>query len=348
MRIHNNSRLTGWIGTVLGILFLLPGAGCIRFTSNTTPQSVVFETTTGGDAWQARDAVWTITEPAALRSLKPNVAIIHPRTPQSLYLSIDGNGLYNYIANAWLKLPDARVPRALTIDPDRTCTLYASFNDTMDKSIDCGRSWSILFQNAPNTVITALTIPPSNAARILMGSNQGDIFLSTNYGQVWTSPLRAESPIAAIIVNPKHNDEIYVFTKSNQLYRSNDAGVNWTDLSSGLEDYGSEWRAASISFSTDGTLYVATNQQLLRSDDRGLHWKALPLLTSPDTTDIRSFVIDPQDERAMYYATTTTFYRSADYGQQWQALPLPSAYPAHTILIDPKIHGHLYLIVTST
>ncbi|GEM_PF-4311217 len=337
-----------WFGSIASILLLLPGAGCIRFgASNTTSQSVAFETGNGGQTWQPIDAVWSTGEIATLRSQKPRATLMQPSDPSSVYLSLEGAGLYNFFRNAWLKLPGSRTPRAMVVDPDRPCTLYASFDLTMEKSIDCGRNWVTLFQNAPNTTITALAISPTNPARILMGSNQGDTFLSTNYGQVWTSPLRAESLISSILINPKLPDEMYVFTESNHMYRSSDAGANWTDLSSGLGDFGSPWRAATLSSINNSTLFVATSGQLLQSDDRGAHWIPLPLLTSTETTDIRSFVVDPQDGRAMYYATTNSFYRSADYGQHWQALPLPSNQSAYTILIDPKTHGHLYLIVST-
>lgn len=346
MSIPHNHPTKVWLGSLFAIILLLPGAGCIRFgESNNTSQSVAFETLDGGQTWEPIDTVWSATEPLALRSQKPRTAIIHPNDPYSLYVSLEGSGLYNYYKNAWLRLPGDRAPRAMVVDNERPCTLYASFDLTMEKSNDCGRNWVTLFQNAPNTTITALAISPTNPARILMGSNQGDIFLSTNYGQVWTSPLRAEAMISSILINPKLSDEIYIFTESNQLYRSSDAGINWTDLSSGLADFGSSWRSATLSNTTNGTLFVATADQLLQSDDRGAHWTALPLLTSIETTDIRSFVIDPQEGRGMYYASTNTFYRSADAGQHWQALPLPSSQSAYTILIDPQKHGHLYLIV---
>ena len=323
---------------------ILPGAGCIKLSSNSSP-SVVFETINGGEQWTPIQQILASPEPSTLVNQKSTIFSMSPHDPSALYLSIANGGLYSLWSGAWLKLPEQRSPKAFAMDTDRPCTLYASFDGGVDKSQDCGRQWKRVFENAPNTSVTAISISPGDASRILMGSNRGDVFLSTNYGTVWSSPLRATSAIAEIHFHPKHPEQVFVFTTSNELYRSVDGGLNWIDLSAPLAEIADVFRHAQIDPTSDNVLFVATKQKLLKSDDRGEHWVAIALLTAPETTDIQTMAIDQQDPRGIYYATTTTFYRSQDGGAQWQALPLPSKNSAFALLSDPRRHGHLYLSV---
>ncbi|MBI5135074.1 hypothetical protein HZA86_02475 [Candidatus Uhrbacteria bacterium] len=337
---HNLSR---WIFG-LALVFLLPGAGCIKLSSTSSP-AVVFETVDGGERWTAVDNVLSAPEPSMLTNQTATMFQMSPLDPSAIYLSIAKGGLFSLWNNAWFPLPERRELKAFAVDTERPCTFYGSFDGGVDKSQDCGRSWKQIFENAPSTVVTAISISPSDPSRIIMGSNRGDVFLSTDFGNIWSSPLRAGSPIAQILFHPKHPEQVFVFTATNELYRSVDGGANWLDLSAPLGELADVFRQAIVDPTTDDVLFVGTKQQLLKSSDRGEHWTALPLLTTPETTDIQTIAIDQQESRGIYYATTNTLYRSQDGGAGWQALPLPSSKSAFVLLSDPKRHGHLYVSV---
>ena len=87
-------------------------------------------------------------------------------------------------------------------------------------------------------VVTAIGIAASDAANTWwIGTDNGDIFRTTNAGAAWTAVQAAPVPtrrIADIAVHPANTNivALAVDDRANQVFLSSDAGATWFDISS--------------------------------------------------------------------------------------------------------------------
>ena len=89
-----------------------------------------------------------------------------------------------------------------------------------------------------NDQVTAIGIAPSDPANTWwIGTDQGEIFVTTNAGGAWTArhaaPIPAGSSISDIAVHPGNANVVAagVDNIASPVFLSNDAGVTWNDIS---------------------------------------------------------------------------------------------------------------------
>jgi len=273
-----------------------------------------------------------------------------PSDNRAIYASTESNGLfYSYDgAESWMKanpVGNGRI-ESVAIDPRDKCTIYATFANTVLKSIDCSRSWKEVYIDArSDKLLTALAIDPYNNSIIFAGNLAGDIFRSSDGGANWQVNYRAGDRIAKILIAPNDNRLMYVATKSKGLLKSIDAGENWTDLNAGLKEFSGalDYRNLLLDLSQADSLLLSSKYGLIKSLDGGASWTAIKLITPPSSVDIYSVAINPKNNQEIYYATATTFYKTLDGGNNWITTRLPSAAAAVSLLIDPVNPSLIYM-----
>ena len=154
---------------------------------------------------------------------------------------------------------------------------------------------------------------------------------------------------------------IFVGTEPAALYRSEDFGETWTELTSLRKVPGTEkWtfpppphlpHVKSIVFhpERERTFYALVEQgALLQTDDDGKTWAELDgYAEENDITyhDVHRMVISRNDPRLIYLATGEGLYSSSDGGGAWEHL-MPRAgrigYPDF-LFLDPRDDGTLFL-----
>ena len=109
------------------------------------------------------------------------------------------------------------------------------------------------------------------------------------------------------------------FRSVEEIYRSTDGGVTWTQAYEGRAGTSRETRMAiSPAFARDGTLYVSTSQGLLRSRDRGQTWDVID--ESLGSHQVISLLISPDfgsDNTIFANTSSLGIYRSVDGGESW-------------------------------
>jgi len=130
--------------------------------------------------------------------------------------------------------------------------------------------------------------------------------------------------------------KIYVAAYQNGLYRSDDGGNNWLDLSAGFQNFNDskKFNRLVLNPSQSKSLFWVSKYGILRTDDDGQTWKELKLLTPPGSVDIFSFAVNPKNDKELYYTGTvldakkknlkSTFYKSMDGGSSWVTKRLPA------------------------
>jgi len=182
---------------------------------------------------------------------------VHPYNPNVIYLGASGGGVWRTINGGatWRPLYDQQVslgvgePSAIAIDPSDTNTMYVgtsarfvlNLSKGILKSTDGGGSWIVL----------------------------GDGFPADNVGNA--DNLFAGQFINTIIVDPANSNVLYLGA-TNGLFRSTDAGRNWTPGTNG----GGDARSLVLDTSTPAgarRLYAGVSSSGVRqSTDGGQTW----------------------------------------------------------------------------
>src|ERR1700722_6006363 len=130
------------------------------------------------------------------------------------------------------------------------------------KSTDFGHTWTPIFDDQPTGSIGALAVAPSNPDIIYVGSGEGlrrpdlsvgdGIYKSIDAGKTWqrlgsdNSGLRDAQQIAAILVDPKDPNRVFVAAMGHPygpnsergVFRSLDGGQSWQKVLYKDEDTG--------------------------------------------------------------------------------------------------------------
>lgn len=219
--------------------------------------------------------VWTPIGPSPLQqgtdqvNGRPHAIAVNPNNPNVLYHGADIGGVWrsNDAGAHWTPLFDQQPamgigqPGAIAVDPSDTNTIYVGtsarfqFSQGIFKSTDGGGSWIVLGSGYPanNT---------GNAFALFQGQN-----------------------VNRIIVEPSNSNVLYLVA-SNGLFRSTDAGQNWTQGTNGGDSGGGN-RASTLSLDTTSP----TNARILyagmrlsgirRSTDGGQTWTQILNTATP-------------------------------------------------------------------
>ena len=120
------------------------------------------------------------------------------------------------------------------------------------------------------------------------------------------------------------------------LFRSHDAGANWSPINPGI--YVSGALALAVSPRDPNHLLLATDNGVWRSRNGGRDWEieAPTILTGPAF----AAVFDAGGERALVAGASTLF---RDDGDRWRAVPMPAGAAPARALIAASVPGRVYL-----
>jgi photosystem II stability/assembly factor-like uncharacterized protein len=139
-----------------------------------------------------------------------------------LYRSIDGGYTWNKLNQA----PSLYFGGLLTIDPQDSAILYATFQSALHRSADSGVTWKQIGSGLPLAQIDTLTINPL-VPTTLYASVQATLYRSADSGATWSPDTTGLPPtISKIVALPQSSNTLYAAT-DNGVYRSEDAGATW-------------------------------------------------------------------------------------------------------------------------
>jgi hypothetical protein len=156
-------------------------------------------------------------------------------------------------------------------------SLVVKAGEVVYLSSDSGASWS----NVPlppafdgqSSVATALAIP--SAARVLVGTAQGDVFrIDAGYGG-WEAPVRLSRPNEGRISDLLVDEDVLqrcwaTFSNSCSVFRSDDEGANWVDVTGKLPEM--PVNAIVTDPADRDRVWVASDVGVFESRDAGGKW----------------------------------------------------------------------------
>lgn len=187
----------------------------------------------------------------------------------------------------------------VVMDPNNSTILYYGTN-RLYRSNDKAESWYAIsgdlsrqLENEKIGTITTIAVAPSNSDVIYVGTDDGLIWVSKNYGQDWEN-ISASLPfrwVTRLAVDP-HSAQITYVTFSGlrwkdpqpHVFRTDDYGQNWQDISSNLPD--APVNAFAVDTKDSDVLYLGSDVGAFYSMNRGESWsilgQGLPLVVIND------------------------------------------------------------------
>ena len=266
-------------------------------------------------------APWTVQGPANIGA-RINTIKVHPTNPNIIYIGYSQGGVWKTAngGQTWLPIFDNQPFLAIgdiELDPqnpnivyvgtgDPNISGYPFIGDGLWKSTNGGQTWQHLgLEN--QRIVSKILVHPTNA-NILYAATMGlpfernndrGLYKSTNGGQTWQQVLfvsdstgiieMAMSPndpnviYAAAWDRIRNNQESLVSGNNARIWKTVNAGANWTMLSGGLPE--DENSRIGLSTSADNpdylvSVYVGTSldiQGMYATSDGGNNWSPLPL-----------------------------------------------------------------------
>lgn len=216
-------------------------------------------------------------------------------------------------------------------DPARPETLYAATVQGVQKSMDSGKTWSVISKELPNKQGSALVINPVNSQMIYIAYDGEGIFQSTDGGITWTSKNDglASLNVRCLVFHPKDPNTLYAGIKGGVCI-TNNGGKQWSPTS-GFKNY-TNVNAIAINPQDPTIVFAGTgNEGVYKSTNGGVSWKdsnnGLSVLS------VLSLSLDPANPQRLiagtYNAVTPTdlyvggvyggIFYTKDGGETWVA-----------------------------
>lgn len=215
------------------------------------------------DAWSAVSLYGGVVQALVVEPGNPSV--IYAGTQLSgVYKSLDGGASWTAVNGGLTKLNVL----SLAINPVLPTTLYAgTAGGGVFRSVDGGTNWNPINSGTAavgvdlaSAIVNALRLDP-NDPNTMYAATFGGVFKTTNQGELWdvTGPLR-DNGIFDLAVNRADSNVIFIATQSGGVYRSVNAGTNWS-LCNGPADaaLGSK-NIRALALTADGATLFAASQ----------------------------------------------------------------------------------------
>jgi photosystem II stability/assembly factor-like uncharacterized protein len=158
--------------------------------------------------------------------------------------------------------------------------------------------------------------------------------------------------INSITVDPNNPNTYYAGAPAGGIWKSTDAGLNWTPLIDELPQIGVSGIA--VDYNDSQTIYIATGDDdagdsfsvgVWKSTDGGTTWSQTGLNPSNAPNRMNDIYIHPTDSNILWVATTSGLYKTIDAGVTWIKTQAGSI---RDLKIKPGDPNTIYAVSSST
>ncbi|HWF58826.1 MAG TPA: hypothetical protein VN666_00700 [Nitrospira sp.] len=194
-----------------------------------------FLTKDGGREWEER--MNGMKEVHIVTSIAINLkdpTILYGGTTGGMYRTDNGAMSWKRINNGLI--PESELASAMAlgvnaIEIDRTNPniVYAGTTKGLFRTTNKGEQWERIGQSLHDLFISSILLHPTEPSQLYVGGPKG-VWKSADSGKSWQAVNQGivTLNIRALALNPKSPQILYAGTNGSGLYRSTDAGVNWT------------------------------------------------------------------------------------------------------------------------
>lgn len=273
----------------------------------------------------------------------------HPTDKDKLYIVSKTKGVFfsNNAGDAWQYrgLSNKNI-KFISLNQKQPDELYVASAKNIFKTIDNGDNWDLIYTENRNDVnIRGLVVDAYLPERVYIILSNGEFVKSPNRGRSWTVEKKFEYELVKLLIDPRDTRKIFIFTKKDGFYKTNNLGKTWQKVNEELKDFKYAYDVADVIFDytrPDSLIYASKNG-LLKTINGGKNFERLPLLTQPGEAKIYTLVQNPLNNKEIYYTTDKGIYKTLDGGDSWITKNLPSDMIPKVLRINNQSPNILYL-----
>jgi photosystem II stability/assembly factor-like uncharacterized protein len=252
----------------------------------------------------------------------------------------------------WLPVgPDGGDARSFAVDPGNPQHIYLGTTTSwVYQSLDGGSSWKRLAKlgKSDNLVVDSLVADPSSAKTLFAGVWQvdqpgGGIYISHDGGATWTASGDMNGQSVRALAQSRSNPAILVAGTLKGVFRSEDKGQHWSEISPPGSGEIREVESIAIDPYDPKTIYAGTWHLPWKTTDGGANWHNTKegLI---DDSDVFSIIIDPSRPTVIYTSACSGIYRSDNAGELYRKVQgIPSTARRTRVLEqDPSNRSVVY------
>lgn len=247
--------------------------------------------------------------------------------------------------------PAGGAARAFAADPAHPHHLYlGTTTGWIYESQDGGASWHHLARlgNSGDLIIDHIIVDPADPQTIYAAGwwpdrNDGGLWISHNAGQAWSEvPALHGQSIRAFVQAPS-DPRIFFAGTLQGVFRSNDAGATWQQISPAGDREIHEIESLAIDPQNPDIIYAGTWHLPWKTINGGKTWHSIKRGLIVDS-DVFSIIIDPQHTRTVYLSACSGIYKSIDAGLLFHKINgIPStARRTRVLMQDPANRDTVY------
>lgn len=280
---------------------------------------------------------------------------IHPTLPDSVLLSAC-SGIYETSngGNLWSKFKgipsSSRRTRSIVADPGDPRVIYAGTTEGLWKTVDGGAAWNRM--TSPLLTVNSIVIDSRDHSRILLGTDDSGVLMSSNGGRGFT-PLNegfTSRAVSTVLFDRRTAGSFYVAvlydSEKGGVFRTENGGITWRQLIDGLTSTDVHTLFQSP---TDYSLWAGTSDGAFVLSASTGRWRRADLnvgLPAASSTPVRpgsgaarglggvmGFSGDPRSGHFFYAAARRGLFVSRDSGASWRRLTPPSGNSVGTAVL---------------
>lgn len=231
--------------------------------------------------------------------------------------------------------PDGGTVYALAAHPGNPDTLYlGSLEGALYRSTDGAATWQRSVNDVPDRPhIAAVAASPHVPGLVLAAGTNRQMYRSTDGGLTWSlssgGVAEGSTSFQGIIFHPSDGAVVYWWGTAADcgVFRSADAGVSWTCVSSDLPDRPQD---VLMDPATPDTLYALMyNNGVWKTSNAGTTWIAVNAGLPDDGQGNRltdTLTLNPSDPTRLYVSSDVDhhLYTSANGGGSWSVIAAPA------------------------
>jgi photosystem II stability/assembly factor-like uncharacterized protein len=146
-----------------------------------------------------------------------------------------------------------------------------------------------------------------------------------------------QTNVYCITQSPQQPNILYCGTEPGEIFKSTDAGLNWSLASSTIGNLGGI-TAIAVDPANVNVVYAGSHSTLIKSTDGGVNWTSV---LSVNALWVNEILISPQNSQVIMAACDKGYYRSTNGGATWTQIYTDACYD---IKYRPGSNTTLYLL----
>lgn len=223
--------------------------------------------------------------------------------------------------------PDGGDARSFASVPGQPGHLYlGTVNSWIYESSDGGASWHRLsrLSSSDDLVVDHIIADAANPAHVFAAAwkidhPDGGLWVSNDGGRNWTEvPALHGQSIRSFAQSPSDPNQFFAGTLQG-IFRSEDAGVTWTQISPADSHEIHEIESLAIDPQDPQTVYAGTWHLPWKTTDGGKTWNNIKQGVIDDS-DVFSIIIDPAKPHIVYASACSGIYKSNNGGERFRKI----------------------------